>query len=347
MHMQNIELSSRDCSAIDNLLSLVAVEQSSVEAPEFQFEATTYAHELPRTLRSGLNVFRLREPSSACAVSGFQVDDRRIGPTPASWKLNSSRQRTTREEIFFFLCASLIGDPIAWSTKQGGQVVHDIVPVREEADMQLASSSTTVLTYHTEDGFHPLRADYVGLMCLRNPENVSTTLAGVEDISLSRRDRDILAEPRFLILPDGSHLSSASTKDSHISGALWAKERERIRSMRDNPQRISLLFGDPEAPYLRLDQVYARAVPDDPEAAAALESLNASIERSLTKYCLRPGEIVFIDNYRAVHGRERFRARYDGRDRWLKRLNVTRDLRKSRDLRESPSSRLIAGQELS
>jgi len=337
-----IVLSSPDCSAIDGLLSTLAAGFSSVEAPEFQSEATTYAHELPRGLRSGLNFFRLQEPSSACVISGFHVEDGRIGPTPASWKLNASPQRTLREEVFFFLCASLIGDPIAWSTKQGGHIMHDIVPVREEADEQLASSSTTALTYHTEDGFHPLRPDYVGLMCLRNPDNVSTTLGGVEDILLSQRYREILSEPRFLIVPDGSHLTSASAPESRISGPLQARARERIHRMHGNPQRTPLLFGDPAAPYLRLDQVYARAVPGDAEAAEALKELHANIERNLTKYCLRPGEIVFIDNYRAVHGRERFRAWYDGRDRWLKRLNITRDLRKSRYLRESPASRLIA-----
>jgi alpha-ketoglutarate-dependent taurine dioxygenase len=56
---------------------------------------------------------------------------------------------------------------------------------------------------------------------------------------------------------------------------------------------------------------------------------------------LEPGDFVFIDNYRAVHGRKPFKARYDGNDRWLKRINITRDLRKSRDARLSSTERLI------
>ena len=35
-------------------------------------------------------------------------------------------------------------------------------------------------------------------------------------------------------------------------------------------------------------------------------------------------------------------AKYDGTDRWLKRINVTRDLRKSRGSRSHSASRLIA-----
>jgi hypothetical protein len=34
-----------------------------------------------------------------------------------------------------------------------------------------------------------------------------------------------------------------------------------------------------------------------------------------------------------VHGRKPFKARHDGTDRWLKRLDVTLDLRKSRAAR--------------
>ena len=53
------------------------------------------------------------------------------------------------------------------------------------------------------------------------------------------------------------------------------------------------------------------------------------------------GDFAFIDNYQAVHGRKPFRARYDGRDRWLKRINVVRDLRKSRESRLSAASRVL------
>ncbi|HYG65572.1 MAG TPA: arginine beta-hydroxylase, Fe(II)/alpha-ketoglutarate-dependent, partial [Thermoanaerobaculia bacterium] len=56
---------------------------------------------------------------------------------------------------------------------------------------------------------------------------------------------------------------------------------------------------------------------------------------------LEPGEICFIDNFKAVHGRRAFRARYDGEDRWLKRVNIVRDLRKSRAVRPSAASRTI------
>jgi L-asparagine oxygenase len=56
---------------------------------------------------------------------------------------------------------------------------------------------------------------------------------------------------------------------------------------------------------------------------------------------LRPGDCVFVDNFRAVHGRKSFRPRYDGSDRWLKRLNITRNLRGSRAWRRAADDRII------
>jgi len=73
----------------------------------------------------------------------------------------------------------------------------------------------------------------------------------------------------------------------------------------------------------------------------AFNSLAASIDSALSGVILRPGDICFIDNYRAVHGRQAFRARFDATDRWLRRLNITRDLRRSRAHRISADSRVI------
>jgi alpha-ketoglutarate-dependent taurine dioxygenase len=38
------------------------------------------------------------------------------------------------------------------------------------------------------------------------------------------------------------------------------------------------------------------------------------------------GNLLVLDNRRCVHARSVFRAAFDGRDRWLQRLAVVRDL---------------------
>jgi hypothetical protein len=101
------------------------------------------------------------------------------------------------------------------------------------------------------------------------------------------------------------------------------------------------MFGHPQSPYIRVDPYFMLRVEDNEPAQLAVESLIKSIDTVLTDVVMHPGDILFIDNYKAVHGRKPFNPRYDGTDRWLKRINVTRDLRKSRSARMSCTSRII------
>jgi alpha-ketoglutarate-dependent taurine dioxygenase len=52
-----------------------------------------------------------------------------------------------------------------------------------------------------------------------------------------------------------------------------------------------------------------------------------------TSVCLTPGDILVIDNNRVVHGRSAFKARFDGRDRFLVRCFGVNDLSKSEHAR--------------
>jgi hypothetical protein len=52
-------------------------------------------------------------------------------------------------------------------------------------------------------------------------------------------------------------------------------------------------------------------------------------------------DLCFLDNRNVVHGREPFTPRYDGRDRWLKRVNVVSDLRRTRTDRRITATRII------
>jgi alpha-ketoglutarate-dependent taurine dioxygenase len=90
-----------------------------------------------------------------------------------------------------------------------------------------------------------------------------------------------------------------------------------------------------------VDPYYMRVPADDKEAQNALNVLTKAIDEQLVDIVLKPGDCCFIDNYRPVHGRKAFSARYDGTDRWLKRINITRDLRKSRASRADSTSRVI------
>ncbi|HYC28611.1 MAG TPA: TauD/TfdA family dioxygenase, partial [Chitinophagaceae bacterium] len=109
----------------------------------------------------------------------------------------------------------------------------------------------------------------------------------------------------------------------------------------ENARPEPVLFGDYDSPYVKIDPSFMEAVPGDEDASKALQQITAAFRRSMHEVSLQQGDILFIDNYRVVHGRKAFQPRFDGTDRWLKRVNVTVDLRKSRALRKAHNSRII------
>jgi hypothetical protein len=314
--MHRLELTKEEVGAIRPLVKEVAARHGSVEEADFLNNASTYAQELPRRLRAFLNAFRLTEPSGICLISGYPVDDAKIGKTPPHWRKKHDGSSTIEEEIFLNLCGALLGDAIAWSHQRNGLICQDLAPIKGHENEMLGSGSAQGLVWHTEDAYYPYRGDYIGLMCLRNQDAVPTTFASIDEIQLDPNQVGVLFEPCFIFRPDPSH-------------ATHSEE-----------EKAPVLFGDPRSPYVRFDP-YCMDRPETEEARSAMDYLIRAIDENLTGVALLPGECLFIDNYKAVHGRSSFKARFDGTDRWLKRINVTRDLRKSRGVRKTPTSRVI------
>jgi enduracididine beta-hydroxylase len=332
--MITIEVRNAEIGTIRRLVDDLGSRFTSIEDPGFLAQAGVAAQDLPRSLRLELNRYRLEETDAVCVISGYPLDEALIGDTPPNWREAVGRTDVREWEFFFFLCACLLGDPLAWATQQEPRIMHDVLPVRGDENFQLNTCSESTLTWHTEDAFHPHRPDYVGLLCLRNPDKTETTIASVTDLRLDRAVVDQLFRRAYVIEPDNSHRPEArSSADTATGGTAVTAAAET--------EPVAVMFGARAAPYLRLDPFFMTKPASDPAADAALEKLCEAIEDALGGIVLTPGDVAFIDNYRAVHGRRPFHARYDGRDRWLKRLNVTRDLRASRDYRDSPGSRLI------
>ena len=103
---------------------------------------------------------------------------------------------------------------------------------------------------------------------------------------------------------------------------------------------VAILSGRRDAPYICVDPVFM-ASPGDPKAVGAFNALRKALDQNLNDVSLSPGDVVFVDNARVIHGRQPFSPRYDGTDRWLKRFNLTRGLRKSFPVRGSESRRLV------
>jgi Fe(II)/alpha-ketoglutarate-dependent arginine beta-hydroxylase len=342
--MNKLVLSDEEVSTIKALLAEIMARYTTAEDSEFLKEATVYAHELPRRLRKFLIEYKLLEPPmGVCVISGYPVDDAKVGATPRHWEDKSVPSPALAEEMMLVLLGSLLGEIIAWLTQQNGYVVHEVLPIKEFEDYQINFSSKQYITWHTEDAFHQYRGDYLGLMCLRNLDNVATTFASSDMLELDGEAVRVLFEPRFMIHPDESHSErhKPSAKNNSADAPASIEDAyELIKRIHKEPQKVPVLFGDPKSPYLRLDP-YVMDPPSDDEAQHAFNHLIKAIDEKLTEVVLLPGDVLFVDNYRVVHGRKPFAAKYDGTDRWLKRINIARDLRKSRDARTSCTSRVI------
>jgi hypothetical protein len=232
----------------------------------------------------------LTEPSGICVISGYPIDDSKIGKTPAHWRKEPGDSSTVEEEVFLNLCGALLGDAIAWAHQRDGIICQDLVPIESYENEMLGSGSALDLVWHTEDTRYSYRGDYIGLMCLRHPDAVPTTFASIDDVRLDPDQVEVLLEPRFVFRPDPSH----------------PRDGER--------EKASLLFRNPESPYARFDP-YSMDRPETEEARSAMDHLIRAIDENLTGVVLLPGECLFIDTYKVVRGRSSFKARFDGTDR--------------------------------
>ncbi|MFE1270019.1 TauD/TfdA family dioxygenase [Streptomyces sp. NPDC058758] len=223
------------------------------------------------------------------------------GPTATHWK-DVDRTRTAALDLAIVLVAALQGAVFGWENQQDGHIVHNILPSPHHEDMQVGGSSTTALTWHTEDAFHPDRADLLLLACVRNPDGIGSGIAAVGDVDLPPRLVTALSRPHVVIHPDDSYQDErAGGRASPGMATLWERDGR---------------------PCLRYDPTYTRMLTGDAEFRLAYEELGRRLDRASRVVPLERGDLLIVDNDAAVHGRGSFRARYDGTDRWLKRVLV-------------------------
>lgn len=307
-----LELYPDDVSAI---AAIVATQRiTDIEDPNTLTKLHLLSHELPPRIRQRMYEFARQDCNGALLINGLP---RRAQPQTPKYT-DSHSWHTLPEDITFHLFAALLGEPFGWASYLDGRVLHHVVPQQDLATSQTSQGSTTELLLHTEEAFHEFRPDFVGLFGYRNNEQCPTTIVQACDLQLSDEDIAMLSSRQFTIRQDDAH---------------------ELRTVGESEQ-VSLMFGDPASPYLRIDIAYTNA-PSSAPACQAYEHLLRATAAATQEVVLQPGQMLFLNNHRACHGRSAFVTNYDGKQRWLKRLWLTTDLRKSRNLRDSATSRII------
>lgn len=338
-----LKLTADERAAIRVVAQAILDEEPRRPLDERLDQVAVHAHELPVRIRTSLTAFRLTgRPYGGLVLSGLPVNESLLGRTPAGYTDQPSSPEVQCATAILLLLGSLLGDPFSFYTQQRGQLVLDVFPVPSHEQAQLGSSSTVTLEWHNEDAFHPYRADWILLLGLRNHDGVATMFAPVQDVDLDSETMRTLFEERFIILPDESHTAVFNEVTTGVVGdAAAAGGFARIAQMNASPRCLSILSGDRRAPFIRIDPAFMERSLGDAEAEHALDKVINAINCSLHDVVLGPGDMLIIDNLRAVHGRRPFRARYDGTDRWLRRINVSADLRKAEGRRFGAHGRAL------
>jgi L-asparagine oxygenase len=275
-----------------------------VDDPGWLAKARTAGCHLPPRLLETLRAFRHDARSGVLMITNLPVA---LDPLPATPSVPDSAERAaTAPAVIIVLLGQQLGEIIAYRDEKHGALVQNVVPVPELARTQ-SNGGSSPLELHTENAFHPNRPDYVGLLCLRSAhEGVGTQVASIRHALplLAAGEQEILRQPRFVTAAPPS---------------FWSADRSQPRPV---------LTGAADDPDLCVD--FHATAPQDPEAAAALTRLREALLQVRVELILRPGALAFLDNRLVVHGRGGFAPRYDGGDRWLHRVFVHLDHRRSR-----------------
>jgi L-asparagine oxygenase len=211
----------------------------------------------------------------------------------------------------------VMGEMIAYEAEGYGRLFQDIVPIQSMATAQTSLGSRKELENHTEQAFSTLRPDILSLACLRGDEGAWTYILPVKSIleNCNEKEIELLKQPLWMF---GVDLSFKLNGNEFLEG--------------DQRGPYPILTFCKDDVFLRFDQDLICGTTE--ESKNLVNKIIAIYREHRFQHNLKQGEIVLIDNNRAIHGRSSFSPNYDGNDRFLVRSFGVFDYEKSYYARE-------------
>lgn len=283
------------------------------EREAFLEECELKFHQLPEPLRRAVVKFKRHSNQfGALHLQGLPLDPE-LPPTPVSE--SPPDKRTFWSEAWLAMIGQALGELIGYSVHHDGALYQNGSPIKGQESDQTTHSSDVFLEWHTEQVFHPAQPDFLCLLCLRadRDDQAKTAVASIKNVlaEIPVSMRQVLFQPRFRARVD-------------LSGK--GNDEPAARPL------IPILYGPPYDPFFTFDPELIE--PIDHEADSAFKRLRNTVKDVYNYVKLRPGELLIVDNRRAVHARSGFRAYYDGEDRWLQRIYIVRDLATTNEERD-------------
>jgi hypothetical protein len=225
------------------------------------------------------------------------------------------------------ICLAHISEMIAYEAEGYGRLFQDMIPIKSMEKEQTSVGSATELEIHTEQAFSELKPDILSLACLRGDTNALTYILPVKKIidNLSNDEIVLLKQPLWKTGVDLSFkISGHEFKNGDIRG----------------PMPILSRGVDISRPILTFDQDLMFGI--TPRSHLILKKIVDIYYENRISHNLKSGQIIFINNRHAVHGRSPFFPNYDGNDRFLVRCFSVFDYMKSNLARQNESRTVSA-----
>jgi L-asparagine oxygenase len=318
-----MELSHEETTSLIKLAECITAHPSN--SPDFFCrQAKEQSEKLPLRIKTILKNFATKGSESGfLLIQGITINPNKIPKTPEgnNYKVG---EKTLLAKIQAIL-VSAMGEMISYEAECYGNLFQDIVPLKTMEKAQTSLGSNAELEIHTEQAFSKLKPDILSLACLRGDTNAYTHIFPVHTIlnNLTTEEKALLREPLWYT---GVDLSFKLNNNDFLDGDLRGP--------------LPIISGPPTDPTLIFDQDLMKGTTK--ESTNVIKKIIDIYYQYKIRHNLKRGEILLIDNNRALHGRSAFKPKYDGEDRFLIRCFATFDLLKSEYAREdSTSSRTI------
>ncbi len=270
-------------------------------------QALAASFALPTELRDAvLNFSDVGSDSGVLVIRGLYVDDDLVDTPLDNSKALGARTFFAKQQGAI---AHLAGTMVAYEAEGNGNLIQDMVPNPKLATTQQSQGSKVELEAHTEQCFSDYKPDYVILGCLRGDENAYTYAYSARKFVEHFTEDELkkLREPRWMTQIDDSFKP-------------YIPDPNAVRGP------YPIITGPDDDPYILIDQDLMHGVTK--ESQELLDKVVQTYIEHRDGVALQAGDLLLLDNPRAMHGRSQFTPKFDGKDRFIARGFIVRDRRR-------------------
>lgn len=268
---------------------------------------------LPQPVRHDIFMFKRASDGAAALHIKNLPQDASLPPTPTTEQGTFCGELVASKACLLGI-GQMFGEPYGYAKERDGELMPGLYPIEAHAKKAAGTGSGNILGMHNDIAHdYPNYPSYTLLYCLRpDPTKLAKTLlANMDEIraKLSKNEVELLFEPVYKITVPDSFRAKNDTNDAA------------------EPRTISVLHGSPMAPEVTLQfNTMSAITPDAQRVFDKIKEMCRLGSNFVHEVYLEAGDLLVINNRKAIHGRTPFKPNFDGTDRWFQRLYIKEDL---------------------